>query len=164
MTKIAAEIPILRERRDEAALEGNYDLVTSTTGEIDRMERWRDELFRNSESLAATIKLNGDKQDENLHQQTADSLFELPNFDAIRSTEVGDTTGYSNVHREYSSLDANVGSKVLLATKIKMMLIVHHYYDQCNGKEGYVTVEQLSDSDAEVIQKATPVVTKGGRS
>ena len=49
MTKIAAEIPVLRERRDAAALEGNYDLVTSTNGEIDRMERWRDELFRNSE-------------------------------------------------------------------------------------------------------------------
>lgn len=161
MTKIAAEIPILRERRDAAALEGNYDLVTSTNGEIDRMERWRDELFRNSESLAATVKLDGDKQIETLHRKTADSLFELPDFDAIRAAEVGDTTGYSNLHGKYSSLDANVGSKVLLATKIKMMLIIHHYYDQCNGKEGYVTVEQLSDSDAEAdTGKAAPVVTE----
>ena len=149
MTKIAAEIPILEERRDTAMLEGNHQLATSCAGEIDRLKRWRDELYQNSENLAASIEVKEKTQrkDALMHEQSI-SLLELPDFNNI-DKNIDDTTGYNNLHKNLSGLDANVGSKILLATKIKMMLIIHYYYDKYKHNKDYETVETLSDSDNE---------------
>eukprot|EP00943_MAST-04B_sp_MAST-4B-sp1_P009174 g9174.t1 len=151
MTKIAAEIPILEERRDQAMLEGNHQLATSSAGEVDRLKRWRDELVKNAERLAVSINLSDSKsaQDKLLQQQSS-SLFELPSFKPINETgDVDDTTGYNNLHKNLSGLDANVGSKILLATKIKMMLIIHSYYDKYKSDKHYEIVEDLSSSDSD---------------
>jgi hypothetical protein len=159
LTKIASDLPVMEERRDSAMLAGDYPLAVATKAEIDRLLRWRDELYKNSGSLMGSIDFNKagrEKQAADLNEEVDDrNLFLQPppfqnlteEHDKIKHARefgliVDGIEDYNGIvdRRDIAGepgLTANAlagweaqgSSKWLLATQIKMILCTHYYYN-----------------------------------
>lgn len=166
LTKIAAELPILQERREAAMLSGDYTLAVATAGEIDRFQRWRDDLYQHSEILVESIDFKKPEIRLSEVKETYKLLLEPPAYENKEHTEIMklkkaresglimDAYGF----QDYSKLantpnDALVGwknqgsSQWMLASQIKLILIANYYYglDFAN--------ESSSESDSEVEEE-----------